>query len=217
MVLTFSSLCREPLAIGEEKAEAAIKSGSEPAQEASKAQAANPAPEPTKAAKDAAGDSAAPSETSPLVANLEPRAVGGGDDIAVEAFEAVPRPHAGDEGSILPLPSSAVVKSNKDDAMAMVMSSLPSPRQATLKSIPPFSGSLSDKLDASGHFPLAVLAEKRAKEQLADITLLRSSVEYALANAAREVAMLKRELEAAKGSALVSFLPLSALVPSIPL
>ena len=51
-----------------------------------------------------------------------------------------------------------------------------------------------------------MLVEKRAKEQLADITLLRSSVEYALSNAAREVTVLKRELEAAKG--LVSLLSL---------
>ena len=86
--------------------------------------------------------------------------------------------------------------------MAMVTSSLPGPRQATLKSIPPYSGSLPDKLDTSGYFPLAVLAEKRAKEQLADITLLRSSVEYALANAARENVVLKRELDAAKGPVL---------------
>ena len=54
-------------------------------------------------------------------------------------------------------------------------------------------------LDTSGHFPLAVLMEKRAKDQLADAALLRSSVEYALGNAAKEITMLKRELDAAKG------------------
>ena len=59
------------------------------------------------------------------------------------------------------------------------------------------------KLYATGHFPLAVLAEKRAREQLADVSLLHSSVEYGLADAAREVATLKWELDAAKG--LISF------------
>ena len=43
------------------------------------------------------------------------------------------------------------------------------------------------------------MAEKRAREQLADVSLLRSSVEYALGDAAREIATLKRELDAAKG------------------
>ena len=55
------------------------------------------------------------------------------------------------------------------------------------------------RLDESGCFPLAVLAEKRAKEHLADVSLLRSSVEYALGDAAREVATLKRELDAVRG------------------
>ena len=148
--------------------------------------------------------------------DLEPQAAEGGEGVTVEAFEVVPRPPVGGEGGIFPLPSSTVVESDKDEAMAMVMSMLPGPRQATLKCIPPYSGSLPEKLDASGHFPLAVLAEKRAREQLADITLLRSSVEYALSSAARENTVLKRELEAAKGSALVSFLPLSALMSLIP-
>ena len=50
---------------------------------------------------------------------------------------------------------------------------------------------------------MAVLAEKRAREQLADIAQLRSSVEYALDNAAKEVTVLRRELEAAKGRVLI--------------
>ena len=66
---------------------------------------------------------------------------------------------------------------------------------------PPYSGPTPDGLDASGRFPLAVLVEKRAKDQLADVALLRSSVEYALGNAAKEIATLKRELDAAKGTA----------------
>ena len=49
-----------------------------------------------------------------------------------------------------------------------------------------------------------MLVEKRAKDQLADVALLRSSVEYALSNAAKEIAMLKRELDAAKGNAWLS-------------
>ena len=105
--MTLSSLCREPLAIDAEKADAAVKSGSEPAQEASKAQAANPPPEPVKATADGAEDSVAPPEASPLVVDLEPRATGDGDDIMVEAFEAAPRSHVEDEGGAFPLPSSA--------------------------------------------------------------------------------------------------------------
>ena len=77
-----------------------------------------------------------------------------------------------------------------------------------MESTHPYSSPLPDRLDASGHFPLAVLAEKRAKEQLADITLLRSSVGYALADAAKEIAVLKRELDAAKG--LISFFLLAS-------
>ena len=50
---------------------------------------------------------------------------------------------------------------------------------------------------------MAVLAEKRAKEKLADITLLRSSMDYSLGNTSKEVMVLKRELEAAKGLVLI--------------
>ena len=144
-------------------------------------------------------ESAAPPETTPLVVELEPQVAEGDDDVAVDAFEVVPRPCAGDEGGTFPIPSATVAASNRDDAMVLVMSSLPGPRQAVLKSLPPFSGPLTGSLDTSGHFPLAVLAEKRAKEQLADITLLRSSVEYALGSTVREVTVLRRELAAAKG------------------
>ena len=119
-----------------------------------------------------------------------------------DAFDVAPRPGAGSEGGSFPLPSSAVGETAKDSAMAMVTSSLPGPRQATLECIPPYSGPTPDRLDASGHFPLAVLVEKRAKDQLADVSLLRSSVEYALGNAAKEIAVLKRELDAAKGTIL---------------
>ena len=145
--MTLSSLFREPHAIGEEKADVAVESGSELAQEASKAQAANPALELAKAAMDVAEDSVAPPEPSPLVVDLEPRAAGDGDDIMVEAFEAAPRSQVEDEGGAFPLTSSVVEETAKDDAMAMVTSSLPGPRQATLKCIPPYSGSLPDKLE----------------------------------------------------------------------
>ena len=202
--MTLSSLCREPLAIGEEKADVVVESGPEPTQETSKAQAASSAPEPAKAAADVAEDSVAPLEASPLVVDLEPQTTGDSEDIMVEDFEPAPRSHVEGEGGGFPLPSLAVEEKAKDNAMAVVTSSLPGPRQATLECTPPYSGPLPDKLDASGHFPLAVLAGKRAKEQLADITLLHSSVEYALADAAKAIAVLKRELDAAKG--LVLFL-----------
>ena len=112
------------------------------------------------------------------------------------------RSGTGSEGGAFPLPSSAVEETAKDNAMAVVTSSLPGPRQATLACTPPYSSPSPDRLDVSGHFPLAVLVEKRAKEQLADVTLLRSSVEYALADAAKEIAVLKRELDAARGTIL---------------
>ena len=43
--------------------------------------------------------------------------------------------------------------------------------------------------------------EQRARDQLADVTLLRLSVQYALSSAAKEIATLKQELGAAKGNA----------------
>ena len=88
--------------------------------------------------------------------------------------------------------------------MAVVTSLLPGPHLATLEDTPPYSGPTPDGLDASGRFPLAVLVEKRAKDQLADVAPLRSSVEYALGNAAKGIATLKRELGAAKGTAWFS-------------
>ena len=84
--------------------------------------------------------------------------------------------------------------------MMLAVSSLPGPHLAILEDTPPYSGPAPGGLDTSVHFPLAVLMEKRAKDQLADDALLRSSVEYALGNAAKEIAMLKRELDAAKGN-----------------
>ena len=149
-------------------------------------------------------DAVTPSEAPPLVVDLESRDADVGDVAMADAFEVVPRAGAGGEDGSFPLPSSAVVETAKDSAMAVVVSSLPGPRQATLEGTPPYSGPTPDGLDASGHFPLAVLVEKRAKDQLADVALLRSSVEYALGNAAKEIATLKRELDAAKGNAWFS-------------
>ena len=103
-----------------------------------------------------------------------------------------------------PIPSSSVAESAKDKAIAVATAPLPGPGQSILVRVPPYSGPVSAWPDALGQFPLAALVEQRAKEQLADITLLRSSIDYALSDAARDVTMLKRKLEAAKG--LVSLL-----------
>ena len=190
--------------IGEAKPDAVVKSGSGLAQETSKAQAAKPPPETLKAEADVAMGGVVPPDATPLVADLGPSASSGGDEVLVEAFMAIPRPRTEVGDGAYLLPSSSVEETAKDKAMAVVTTLLPGPRQSILESIPPYSGPMPAKLDASGHFPLAVLAEKRVKEQLADISLLRSSVEYVLADAAREITTLKRELNAAKG--LVSLL-----------
>ena len=99
-----------------------------------------------------------------------------GDVAMADAFEVVPRLGAGGEGGSFPLPSSAVVETAKDSAMAELANPLPGPRQSTLEGTPPYSGPAPEGLDASGYFPLAVLMEKRVKDQLADVALLRSSV-----------------------------------------
>ena len=109
-VMKLLSLCREPLAIGKEKADTIVKSGSEPAQETSKAQAANPPPESVKAEADVATNDVVPPDTTPLVADLGPPTSDDGDDVMVEAFEVAPRPRAETERSAFPLPSSVVVE-----------------------------------------------------------------------------------------------------------
>ena len=121
-----------------------------------------------------------------------------------DAPEVAPRVGAEGEGGNFPLPSSAAAETAKDNVMTVVGSPLPGPHLAILESTPSYSGPTPDGLDASGRFPLAALVEKRARDQLADVALLRSSVEYALGNAAKEVATLKRELDAAKGTAWFS-------------
>ena len=98
-----------------------------------------------------------------------------------------------------PILSASVTESAKDKAITVETASPPGPGQSTLVRIPRYSGLIPARPDASGQFPLAALVEQRAKEQLADASLLKSSVAYALSHAAKEVSMLKRELEAAKG------------------
>ena len=68
-----------------------------------------------------------------------------------------------------------------------------------MESTPPYSGPILAGLDETGVFPLGVLVEKRARKQLQDVSLLRSSVEYSLQASKREVMTLKKELDAAKG------------------
>ena len=189
--------------IGGARPDALVKPTSESVHEVPEVQAVDPPPKTMRTETDVASGGRVPPDAAPLVADLDPSAPGGGDEVMVEAFVAAPRPRAETEGGAYLLPSSSVVESAKDKAMAVVMASLPGPHHSVLESTPPFSGPMPVRLDEFGHFPLAVLAEKRTRDQLADISLLRSSVEYALADAAREVATLKRELDAAKG--LISF------------
>ena len=136
-VVTPSSLCREPLAIGEVKADAIVELGLGPSQKTSKAQAANQPPEPATAEADMATDDVAPPDAAPLVADLGPPTFGDGDEVLVEAFEAAPRPRTESESGAFPLPSSAVVETAKDEAMAVVMALLPGPRQSVMESTPP--------------------------------------------------------------------------------
>ena len=196
MILLLLS-CSAPLAIGEEKSAAA--SGSVLEQKKLEAKAADPPSEPVKTAV-VEKDAVKPPEAPPLVVDLQPQDAGAGDIATPDAFEVVPRAEAGGGDLSFPLPSSSVEAIARDSAMTLAVSSLPGPRQATLEDTPPYSGPVPVGLDSSGHFPLAVLVEKRAKDQQADIALLRSSVEYALGNAAKEIATLKRELDAAKGN-----------------
>ena len=151
------SLCRVPLAVGSGKPAAGVSSSSEPAKEISKAETTDPPSEPAKAAVEVEKDVVTPSGAPPLVVDLEPQAARDGDTAMADAFEVVPRSGAGGEGGSFPLPSSVAVETAKDSAMAVVRSSLPGPHQATLECIPPYSGPTPDRLDASGHFPLAVL------------------------------------------------------------
>ena len=136
--------------------------------ETPKVKAADPPSEPAKAAVVAEKDAVTPSEASPLVVDLQSRDANVGDAATSNAFEVVPRAGAGGGDGSFPLPSSAVVETAKDSAMTLAVSSLPGPHLATLEDTPPYSGPTPSELDTSGHFPLAVLMEKRAKDQLED-------------------------------------------------
>ena len=72
------------------------------------------------------------------------------------------------------VPQPAAAEPTKDKTMAVVTTTLPGPHQAVLGSIPPFSGPVTAGQDQSGSFPLAVLVERRAREQLNDVALLRT-------------------------------------------
>ena len=194
---------RAPLSIGNGKPAAGFDSGSEPTKGTSESKAAVPPSESAKAA--AEEEAAAPSKAPTLAIELAPRDA----DVsyvatAVTSEAAAPRAGVEGEGGAFLLPSAAVAETEKDAAMTVVSSPLPGPHHAILESTPSYSGPTPGGLDASGRFPLAELVERRAREQLADVALLRSSVEYALGNAAREVTTLKRELDAAKGTAWFS-------------
>ena len=187
--------------MGEE--ESAADSGSAPKQQNLEAKAADPTSEPAKTAIVEKG-AVKPPEAPPLVVDLQPRDAGAGNVATPDAFEMVPRAGAGDGDRSFPLPSLSAEAAARESAMTLAVSSLPGPHMATLEDTP-HSGPVPSGLDSSGHFPLAVLMEKRAKDQLADMVLFRSSVEFALGNATKEIAMLKRELSAAKGNERFAF------------
>ena len=63
---------------------------------------ANPPPEYTEAVADMAKDGMVPLDASPLVADHGSSAVGDGDEVMVEAFEAAPQPRAESEGGAFP-------------------------------------------------------------------------------------------------------------------
>ena len=197
LAVTFLSLCREPLTIDVDAPSMVAKPASESAPEASTTQAAGLPPEAGRAKVDVAPDGRAPADAAPLVVNFNPSASGGGDEAMVEAFRTAPQPDGGAAYGAFPIPSSSVAESAKDKAIVVATASPPSPGQSTLVCVPPYSAPVPARPDSSGQFPLAALLE-----QLADITLLRSSVEYALSHATKDVPILKRELEAAKGSVL---------------
>ena len=123
----------------------------------------------------------------------------GGAEASADAFQIVLWPGAGAGYLAFPTPSSSVAEMAKDKAIAGVTASVPGPHQSILVSSPPYSGPVPALPDASGKFPLATLVEQKASENLADIRLLCSSIEYGFAEAAKETTLLRRELEAAKG------------------
>ena len=102
---------------GAVKADAAVESDSKPAQETSKARAANPPPESAKAEAVVAMGVAMPPNAAAVVADLGLQSSGGDDVVMAESSTTTPRPHAEAEGGAFPLPSSSVVETAKDKAM----------------------------------------------------------------------------------------------------
>ena len=91
-------------------------------------QAANLPSESAKAEADMVTDGVVPPDTTPLMVNLGPLASSGGDVVMVEASAATPQPRADTEDVAYLLPSSSVVETAKDKAMAVVTTPLPDPR-----------------------------------------------------------------------------------------
>ena len=199
LVVTLPSSCREPLVIDVDAPSMVVKPASESAPEAPAVQAAGPPPEAARAKADVAPGGRVPADAAPVVVDFNPSVSGGGDEAMVYAFRTASQPDGGGGNGAFPIPSSSVAESAKDKAIAVATASPPGLGQSTLVHIPRYSGPVPARPDTSGQFPLAALVVQRAKEQLADASLLKSSVEYALSHAAQEVAILKRELEDAKG------------------
>ena len=97
------------------------------------------------------------------------------------------------------IPQPVAAELTKDKTLAVVTTTLPGPHQAVLGSIPPSSGPVTAGLDQSGSFSLIVLVERRAREQLNDVALLRTSVEYSVRDSTKKIWMLEKELHAVKG------------------
>ena len=112
---------------------------------------------------------------------------------------ADPDPSLSPGASAYSVPPLTLTEPAKEKVTAVATTPLLGPRQAVLESTPLYSGPILAGLDETGAFLLAVLVEKRAREQLQDVSLLRSSVEYSLQASKREVMTLKKELDAAKG------------------
>ena len=88
------------------------------------------------------------------MADFNPSASGGDDEMIVEAFRATPQPNGGTAGGAFPIPSSSVTESAKDKAIAVATASPPGPGQSTLVRVPRYSGPVPARPDASGQFPL---------------------------------------------------------------
>ena len=161
LVVTLLSFCREPLVIDVAAPSVVAKPASESAPEASAAQAAGPPPEAARAKADVASGGRAPADAAPLVVDFNPSASGGGDEAMVDAFRTSSQSDGEAGDGAFPIPSSSVAESDKDKAIAVTTASLPGPGQSILVRVPPYSGPVPARPDASGQFPLTALVEKR--------------------------------------------------------